>query len=289
MLQPLPPLDPLVAFEAAARLGSFQRAAEELHLTPSAVSHRIRQLEEKIGKPLFERQHRHIALTPEGKHYYTGVHEALEQLRRVTEEIGGQIHKRLRLSVAPALGSKWLMRYLTRYQRAHPELEFQLSTSTELEPLTTGQCDVGLRYGQEEWPGLEAWKLFDETLITVCSPTYKTSLPNSNPLSEAQLLRHPLLSWTDWFTATGHAPVQAHGPQYDDALLMLEAAVSGQGVALMTFTLAAPYLAEGTLVQTTPASCPGLAFYVIAPRSLHNKPWVNAFIRWLVKNVPSYH
>lgn len=287
MLQPLPPLHTLAAFEAAARLGSFQRAAEELHLTPSAVSHRIRQLEEKIGKPLFERQHRHIALTPEGKHYYTGVHEALEQLRRATEEIGGQIHKRLRLSVAPALGSKWLMHYLTRYQQAHPELEFQLSTSTELDPLITGQCDVGLRYGQEEWPGLEAWKLFDETLITVCSPAYKNSLPHSNPLAEAQLLRHPLLSWADWFTATGHDPIQAHGPQYDDALLMLEAAVSGQGVALMTFTLAAPYLAAGTLVQTTPASCPGLAFYIIAPRSLRDKPWVNAFIRWLVKNVRS--
>ena len=286
MPAPLPPLHTLTAFEAAARLGGFQQAAGHLHLTPSAVSHRIRQLEEFLGKPLFERRHRGVALTAEGRRYYAAVHEALGRLTDITEALRDTPRKVLRLSVAPALGSKWLIGRMTDFQEAHPEIEFQLDTSTSLGPLLAGEADVGLRYGEEEWPGLEAWKLFDEVVIPVCSPAYRdklAGLPAAEALDQARLLRHPLLSWPHWFAHAGLARGEPDGPRYADALLMLEAAVAGHGVALTTTTLAAPYLTAGTLVQPVPQGYPDRGFYVVAPRSSQEKPWVTTFIRWLVR------
>ena len=286
MAAPLPPLHTLTAFEAAARLGGFQQAAGHLHLTPSAVSHRIRQLEEFLGKPLFERRHRSVALTAEGRRYYAAVHDALGRLGDITEALRDTPRKVLRLSVAPALGSKWLVGRLTAYQEAHPEIDFELATATGLGPLLAGEADVGLRYGEEEWPGLEAWKLFSEVVIPVCSPAYRdrlAGLPDPAALDQARLLRHPLLSWPHWFATAGLSRAEPPGPRYEDALLMLEATAAGQGVALMTTTLAAPYLAAGSLVQPVPVSYPDRAFYVVAPRSAQEKPWVTAFIRWLVR------
>lgn len=283
----LPPLHTLAAFEAAARLGGFQQAAESLHLTPSAISHRIKQLETFLGKPLFERRHRGVALTADGKRYYAAVHDAFQRLTDVTDALREAPRKPLRVSAAPAIGSKWLVGRLTRYQEAHPEVEFELSTSTGLAPLLAGDADLGLRYGDEEWPGLDAWKLFDETVIVVCSPNYAArldGLPAPAALDSARLLRHPLLSWREWFAAAGLERPEPAGPRYQDALLMLEAAAAGQGVALMTQTLAAPYLANGSLVQPLPLAAPGQGFYAVAPRSAQDKPWVMDFVRWLIRS-----
>lgn len=280
----LPPLPALLAFEAAARLGGFQQAAGELHLTPSAISHRIRQLEADLGRSLFERRHRGVGLTAEGSRYYATVRDALQRIADASEALRAAQRKTLRLSAAPALGSKWLVGRLTRFQEAHPEIDFSLSTGTGLAPLLAGEADLGLRYGDEEWPGLDAWKLFDETIVAVCSPAYAARLPRRDSLLEARGLRHPLLSWEAWATACGCPAPGTPGARFDDALLMLEAAVAGQGVALITATLAAPYLAAGTLCQPVAAACPGQGFYVVAPRSAQEKPWVRDFIRWLVRD-----
>lgn len=290
MSRDLPPLHTLAAFEAAARLGGFQQAAESLNLTPSAVSHRIKQLETYLGKPLFERRHRAVALTADGKRYYAAVHDAFQRLADVTEALRDTLRKRLRLSAAPAVGSKWLVGRLTCYQEAHPEIEFELSTGTGLAPLLAGEADLGLRYGDEEWPGLDAWKLFDETVIVVCSPDYAArlkGLPDPAALDGARLLRHPLLSWRQWFAAAGLDRPEPTGPLYEDALLMLEAAAAGQGVALMTSTLATPYLAGGMLIRPLALTCPGQGFYAVAPRSAQDKPWVVDFIRWLTRSARS--
>jgi LysR family glycine cleavage system transcriptional activator len=271
-------------------LGGFQQAAENLHLTPSAVSHRIKQLETFLGKPLFERRHRGVALTPEGQRYYATVHDAFQRLADVTDGLRDTPRKLLRLSAAPALGSKWLIGRLTHYQEEHPEIDFELSTSTGLAPLLAGEADLGLRYGDEEWPGLDAWKLFDEIIIVVCSPDYAArlqGLPAPTALDTARLIRHPLLSWRQWFSAAGLKRAEPSGPRYEDALLMLEAAAAGQGVALMTSTLAAPYLASGALIQPLPITCPGQGFYAVAPRSAQDKPWVRDFIRWLIRSARS--
>lgn len=284
----LPPLHALVAFEVAARLGSFQQAAQALHLTPSAVSHRIQLLEAHLGKPLFERRHRQIALTPDGQRYYATIHDALLRIHGITEALQAGPTRRLRLSVAPAIGSKWLMGRITQYQEQHPDIDFEFATATGLAPLWAGEADLGLKYGDEEWPGLDAWKLFDETLIPVCAPRYAArlaGLPDPQALRGARLLRHPLLSWAPWCAAAGLPAPEPDGPRYEDALLMLEAAVAGQGVALITSTLAASYLAEGSLVQPVPLACPDRGFYLVAPRALQDKPWALAFVRWLIASV----
>lgn len=281
----LPPLHTLPAFEAAARLGSFQAAAEALHLTPSAISHRIRQLEEHLGQDLFERQHRAIALTAAGRRYLTVVRDALLRLDEASAVLRAPQRERLRISAAPALGSKWLVSRVAEYQAAHPDVEFSLATATGLGPLLNGEADIGLRYGEEEWPGLLAWKLFEERVFPVCSPALAAKLKVPADLDAVRLLRHPLLSWQRWFAAAGirHAE-PAGGPLYEDALLMLEGAVAGHGVALMAATLAQPYLDAGQLVRPFAEDCPDRSFYVVAPPAVQDKPAIVGFIRWLQRS-----
>ena len=268
----LPPLHTLPAFESAARLGSFLAAAEALHLTPSAISHRIKQLEEHLGQPLFERRHRAV------------VREALLRLDEASAVLRAPSRERLRISAAPALGSKWLVARVAEYQQRHPDLEFTLGTATGLGPLLNGEADLGLRYGEEEWPGLLAWKLFEERVFPVCSPALVAGLQTPADLDYVRLLRHPLLSWSRWFAAAGlRRPEPASGPTYEDALLMLEAAVAGHGVALMAATLAQPYLDEGRLVRPFAEDCPDRSFYIVAPPAVQEKPAIMDFIRWLLR------
>ena len=280
----LPPLHTLPAFEAAARLGSFLAAAEALHLTPSAISHRIKQLEEHLGQPLFERRHRAVVLTAAGRRYLAVVREALLRLDEASAVLRAPSRERLRISAAPALGSKWLVARVAEYQQRHPDLEFTLGTATGLGPLLYGEADIGLRYGEEEWPGLLAWKLFEERVFPVCSPALAAGLQMPADLDGVRLLRHPLLSWSRWFAAAGlRRPEPASGPTYEDALLMLEAAVAGHGVALMAATLAQPYLDEGRLVRPFAEDCPDRSFYIVAPPTVQEKPAIMDFIRWLLR------
>lgn len=280
----LPPLHTLPAFEAAARLGSFLAAAEALYLTPSAISHRIKQLEEHLGQPLFERRHRAVVLTAAGRRYLAVVREALLRLDEASAVLRAPRRERLRISAAPALGSKWLVARVAEYQQGHPDLEFTLGTATGLGPLLNGEADIGLRYGEEEWPGLLAWKLFEERVFPVCSPTLAANLQTPTDLDGVRLLRHPLLSWSRWFAAAGlRRPEPASGPTYEDALLMLEAAVAGHGVALMAATLAQPYLDEGRLVRPFAEDCPDRSFYIVAPPAVQEKPAIMDFIRWLLR------
>jgi len=280
----LPPLHTLPAFEAAARLGSFLAAAEALHLTPSAISHRIKQLEEHLGQPLFERRHRAVVLTAAGRRYLAVVREALLRLDEASAVLRAPSRERLRISAAPALGSKWLVARVAEYQQRHPDLEFTLGTATGLGPLLYGEADIGLRYGEEEWPGLLAWKLFEERVFPVCSPALAAGLQTPADLDGVRLLRHLLLSWSRWFAAAGlRRPEPASGPTYEDALLMLEAAVAGHGVALMAATLAQPYLDEGRLVRPFAEDCPDRSFYIVAPPTVQEKPAIMDFIRWLLR------
>lgn len=280
----LPPLHTLPAFEAVARLGSFLAAAEALYLTPSAISHRIKQLEEHLGQPLFERRHRAVVLTAAGRRYLAVVREALLRLDEASAVLRAPRRERLRISAAPALGSKWLVARVAEYQQGHPDLEFTLGTATGLGPLLNGEADIGLRYGEEEWPGLLAWKLFEERVFPVCSPTLAANLQTPTDLDGVRLLRHPLLSWSRWFAAAGlRRPEPASGPTYEDALLMLEAAVAGHGVALMAATLAQPYLDEGRLVRPFAEDCPDRSFYIVAPPAVQEKPAIVDFIRWLLR------
>ncbi|MCB1955530.1 MAG: LysR family transcriptional regulator [Rhodocyclaceae bacterium] len=281
----LPPLHSLIAFEAAGRLGSFLRAADELRLTPSAISHRIKALEGWLGCSLFVRRPRSIALTADGQRYLEAVRRSLDRIDEATRALGSRPGATVRVSVAPALGAKWLAPQLPAFRDEQPAIDLQLSTATSLEPVSRGEADLGIRYGRPPWPGLAARKLRDEVLVVVCSPAYRASgrpLAALEDLRLAALLRHPLLDWDHWFAAAGiDMPPNPTGPLFDDAMMMLEAAAAGTGAALMVASLAAPYLAAGALVEPFGIRAPGMAYYAIASRENFERPEVRALVRWL--------
>src|SRR5262249_13582981 len=173
MAASLPPLHALRAFEAAARHMSFAAAAEELSLTPSAISHQIRHLEERLGRRLFDRKPRGLALTPLGQLYFPLVRSAFEQLVQATSLVGGvgpDQQKVLTISCTPSFAMAWLIQRLPSFQAAHPEIEVRLDTSTRIVDFARDGVDVGIRFGLGHWPGVVAERLFGETLFPVCSP-----------------------------------------------------------------------------------------------------------------------
>lgn len=281
----LPPLHDLTAFEAAARLMSFLKASEELHVTQSAISHRIRSLEEFLGVPLFIRVHRNIALTSFGERYLADVRDALAQLSQATARIRHDTRARLKISVAPALGAKWLVGRLAGFQHAHPEIDLAVSSSYEIEPLRRGEADIGIRYGPEGAHGLATVKLFEETLFPVASPAYIASLGGlvaPADLARARLLRHPLLHWRAWFAAAGldWQEPQA-GALFEDAVLMYEAAAAGQGVALALKTVFEGYVSGGQLVKPFALEVWDSAYNIVLAPDAHARAEVRTFIDWL--------
>jgi LysR family glycine cleavage system transcriptional activator len=281
----LPPLHDLIAFEAAARLASFLKASEELHLTQSAVSHRIKSLEEFLGVPLFIRINRNIALTSAGERYLADVRDTLARLEAATERLTGGERKTLRISVAPALGAKWLVGKLASFQRAHPEIDLAVSSSYDIEVVRRGEADLGIRYGSEDWGGLKALKLADETVFPIASPAYIESiggLAAPADLRRATLLRHPLLFWKPWFEAAGlNWPEPISGPSYEDAMMMYEAAAAGHGVAPTPKTL---FDTQGTaLVQPFALELPDRAYYIVLAPEAAEKPLPRLFTDWLLQ------
>ncbi|MCZ4305532.1 LysR substrate-binding domain-containing protein [Zoogloeaceae bacterium G21618-S1] len=278
----LPPPHTLIAFESAARHGSFLRAGEALCITPSAVSHRIKALEDWLGQALFLRINRKIELTAAGATYLAEVRPALERIDAASRQLRRQTGQTLRISVAPAFGAKWLVGRLAGYQQTHPSLEFTLSASTRLDPMLDGTADLGLRYGRPPWPGLSAFKLSDETVTPLCTPALAATLKTPADLARVRLLRHPLLPWQPWFAAAGlDWPAPESGPEFDDAMMMLEAAAAGSGVALSVGLLARSYLVSGALVAPFDVAVPGLGFYAVLPPAAANQAWIRDFVRWL--------
>ena len=279
----VPPLHDLTAFEAAARHMSFLKASEELHVTQSAISHRIKSLEEFLGVALFIRINRNIALTSFGERYLADVRSALAALESATARLRNDTRERLRISAAPALGAKWLVARLAGFQRAHPEIELAVSSSYDLELIKRGEADIGIRYGAEDALGLTTIKLFEETLFPVASAAYVASLGGlTHPadLKKAALLRHPMLPWQPWFKAAGlDWPEPESGTLYEDAMLMYEAAASGQGVALTLKTLFEGYSAQ--LVKPFALEVWDRAYTIVLAPEAAQKAAVKLFTGWL--------
>jgi len=283
----LPPLHALEAFEAAARHQSFLKAADELCVTQSAISHRIRQLEDDLGVKLFLRINRNIALTPQGESYLVAIRKALADIEVATRGVAHAVRHTLRVSVAPAIGSKWLVSRLADFQRQHPDIDLILSSSIQLANIKSGEVDVGVRYGLGHWPGLVAYKLTDEVLVAVCNPGYPArigGLEKPADLVKARLLRHPSLPWKPWLDAAGlDWPEPTGGVQFDDAVMMIETAAAGNGVAVSPGKLIEPYVAAGSLIKLFGLAPLDRGYHVVlAPESV-SKPWVMAFADWLVE------
>ncbi len=283
-MQRLPPLAALEAFVAVVSEGSFLAAAERLSLTPSAISHRIRALENALGVRLFERNHRSVALTTEGRAFHADIAAALTRIADAAARLSSA-KRVVRLSVAPGFGRAWLIERTAEYQNLKPAIDFELSVSTRLEPISSGEADLAIRFLSSPPHGLTAWKLFDEKVFPVCTQEYCEridGLVRPADLTRARLLRHPLLHWADWFAAAGLTMQEPNeGPRFEDGALMLDACLAGLGVALATSTLARSYVQAGRLIRPFDITVDAGAFYLLAAATAHEKPWIEAFARWL--------
>src|SRR5690348_883650 len=291
----LPSLNGLYAFAAAARHLSFTRAAAELNVTQTAISHQIRRLEQQLGLRLFVRRNRALALTREAQSYLPAVRAAFEDLRRATERLRrSERDGVLTVSTTPSLAAKWLVQRVAAFQDAHPGIEIRISASTQLVDFgREAEIDMAVRYGRGSWPGLRAHWLMAEEFFPVCSPAL---LAGDKPLKRpADLARHTLLhamvsreDWQLWLTAAG-LPVSLElkrGLSFDQSYMAIQAAIDGLGVALGRITLVEADLAAGRLVRPFDLVLPVEAgFYVVAPEETADAAKIALFRDWLIASV----
>ncbi|OFZ96521.1 MAG: hypothetical protein A2Z64_10565 [Betaproteobacteria bacterium RIFCSPLOWO2_02_67_12] len=290
----IPPLDPLLAFEAAARNLSFTKAASELFLTQSAVSRQIQTLEESLGVKLFERRPRALLLTEAGQSLYRVSQEVLQRLHDSARKLRGAAEVRaVTLTTTPGLAALWLIPRLARFTGAHPGVDVRISAGNEIVSLDRAGVDLAIRYTQSDRAG-NARKLFGETVLPVCSP--ELARDRARPLAEPVDLRHhvllqlddPRAAWLDWqlwFHALGIEELQPaaklHFSHYDQ---LIQAAVSGQGVALGRHPLVRGLLREGKLVAPFKQDvCSSRAYFLVESSAARSKPEVRAFIAWLLE------
>jgi LysR family glycine cleavage system transcriptional activator len=296
MSVPLPSLNALQMFEAAARHLSFTRAARELNVTQTAVSHQIRRLEEQLGVQLFVRRNRKLALTREAEDYIPAIRAAFEDMRLATGRLRRfRPDNVLTVSTTMSLAAKWLVPRLAGFQEAHPGIEVRISTSMRLVDFRREEIDVAIRFGLGEWPGLRADWLMAEDIFPVCSPAL---LAGPHPLRmPADLAHHTLLhvdtrrdEWQLWLTAAGAPPSLAARPSltFDQRLMALQAAMDGLGVALGYQRIMEADLAAGRLVAPfamVPISERPAGYYIVAPKETADMPKIARFRDWLKRSV----
>lgn len=285
----LPPLSTLRIFEAAGRLLSFRLAAEQLHVTPSAVSHGIQSLEDWLGVALFVRGNRGLVLTEAGRSYHPYVTEALATLARGTESIPGRAPRNaVSLSAAPTVAHSWLIPRLADFRRRHPEVAVVIDTEHRHVEFPLDGVDLAIRMGREPWPELYSLRLFSEILFPVCSPAYRRSLPRRFTLADlakVDLLQVTTASedWAAWLAAAGAPEIDlARGMRFDTILFAMEAAMQGLGVAIGRLPLIARGLKQRRLVRLLGPEAPTATSYwlVGAPETLR-RPEVATFRNWL--------
>ncbi len=294
MATALPSLNGLRAFEAAARHLSFTRAASELNVTQTAISHQIRRLEEQLGIRLFLRRNRALLLTREAQAYLPAVRAAFEDLRRATERLRRPEREGLlTVSTTASLAAKWLVTRVAGFQEAHPGLEVRITTSAHLVDFRREEVDMAVRYGRGNWPGLRAHWLMAEELFPVCSPAL---LNGPKPLRRPEDLAHHTLlhatvsreDWQLWLTAAG-LPVSLasrRGLSFDQSFMAIQAAVDGLGIAMGRTRFVETDIATGRLVVPFDVALPADAgFYIVAPEETADTPKIALFRDWLIESV----
>ncbi len=289
----LPSLNGLRAFEAAARQLSFTRAAAELNVTQAAVSHQIRNLEDRLGLKLFVRQNRALALTAAGAQYLPAISTAFDGLAEATARLASRREGgALTVSTLASFAIKWLVPRLAGFQAAHPGIDVRITTSTDPVDFERDDVDLAIRYGRGDWPGLRAARLLGEDLFPVCSPALlagPTTLARPADLAQNTLLHVTGYrdDWRVWLTATGTEGVDLeHGLTFDLAVTTLQAAIDGLGVAIGRTALVAADLDAGRLVAPFDVVLPiESAYYVVAPKTTWSQPKVARFRDWLLAAV----
>jgi LysR family transcriptional regulator, glycine cleavage system transcriptional activator len=290
----LPPLSALRAFEAAARHMSFSKAADELHVTPAAISHQIHALEEDLGVRPFYRMNRSIELTASGRILLPGLTEAFAGIQSSVRRLRAHNDTgTLTVTASPSFAAKWLVLRLHRFQEQCAEVDVRISASDDVVDLTKGDFDIAIRYGSGKYPGLDVELLFTNEVFPACSPQLLTAGP---PLRiPADLARHTLIhdqaverdplvpTWPMWLKAAGvkDVPVTA-GLTLNNMHLALDAAIAGHGVVLAYSTIAEADLAAGRLVRLFSLALPDqFAYYIVTAPGALERPKVRAFRNWL--------
>jgi LysR family glycine cleavage system transcriptional activator len=296
----LPPLNALRAFEAAARHLNFSRAAEELSVTPGAVSQQIQNLEDYVGAALFKRTPKGLLLTDAAQTALPALREAFDRLAEAASLLTAPVDgRRLTITAAPSFAAKWLVPRLGKFEEAHPQVDVWLSAGMELVDLSAGEVDLAIRYGSGRYPGLEVTSLMSETVLAVASPDLLARTPLNEP---ADLLNHILLhdgsaeldascpDWAMWLAARGLKTVDgSRGPRFNQSSLVIEAAVNGRGVALAKRTLAQADLEAGRLVAPLQiATAVDFAYYLVHPKAKGRLPQVKAFVAWITAEAEAH-
>lgn len=286
----LPPVHALSAFEAAARLNSFALAAEELCITPSALSHRIRLLEEHLCERIFVREGRAVSLTEFGHRYLDVVRVALRSLTDFPlPNKATQNQLRVKVTLPPTFARHMFMPRLKEFTQQHPEIEIEVFLFVPLYDLSLAESDVEVRFGAGAYPNLVTKKLFVEPAFAVASPDYLKTIPSiSQPadLRHATLLRSALEPWQPWFEVAGlDWPEPTSGLRIDDLGLLLEAVRYGHGVGLTRQHFAEELINQGAVLRLfdTQLATPPHAYYLVHEAQAIMRTEVQLFIDWMQK------
>ncbi|HLP67657.1 MAG TPA: transcriptional regulator GcvA [Rhizobium sp.] len=285
----LPPLNALKAFEAAARHLSVKLAAEELCVTPGAVSQMIRVLEENLGVKLFARVTRGIYLTDAGRDYLPSIRNAFRQIADASERVTAQVDSGLlTVSATPFFASAWLVPRLSSFREVQPDIDLQIVTSNVLVDFSRSQVDVAIRHGMGRYPGLRSDRVVTVEVIAVATPNLIERL--GFPDRPSDLARWPQVhdaerkGWNLWFEM--HNVIErraARGPSFDDSGLLLKTVLAGQGAGLLPAALVEDELRDGRLVQLFPsANMEDFAYYLVCPDNRQQQPKIAAFRDWIL-------
>lgn len=289
------PLTALRAFEAAARHLSFSRAAEEMGLTPAALSFQIKQLEDLLGQPVFLRHHRKLSLTPLGETLLPGTRGGLEQIRTAWQDARRSLSSSiLTVTAGPAFTSKWLSPRLFGFARAHPEIELRLVASLRVMDLRRDGIDVAIRYGLPGAKGLFCHAMMpDDWHSPMMSPEMAARFPTPESLREAPLLHlrdldfiQPSPNWAGWFRAAGLGKPPAGGTTFSHHDHGIDAAIAGAGIIMGRWSIAHDHLVTGRLVAPFPLSLTSpAAFRFICQQGTETRPHIRAFRDWLDREI----
>ena len=288
----LPPLDPLIAFEAAARLLSFTRAGEELHLSQAAISQQIRSLEESLQVKLFTRSHRAVQLTNEGREYQHTVAAILKQLAGATMDIQNvEFAQQLVIGCDLSFATQWLSPRLSQLRQLMPAVTLRIIASDDYNESLGSEVQVAVLHGDGLWPGFQTFQLCDEEVFPVCSPEFDHELAQQDWVS--WLLQAPLIdladshwNWMNWRLWLGgnniDQPLGNRNLQLNSYPLVIDAACAGHGVALGWRYLVDDLIANNQLVRPIEQSLKtDLGYYCICRDNLENDANVIRFRNWL--------
>jgi LysR family transcriptional regulator of beta-lactamase len=284
MIRPYLPLNSLRAFEAAARHSSFTKAAIELCVTPAALGHQVKGLEERLGAPLFRRLPRGLALTDEGRALLPVLKDAFDRiadsLACFDDARGREI---LSIGVVGTFALGWLLPRMEEFEAAHPSVDARITTNNNRVDIAEEGLDFAIRFGDGAWHGTEARPILAAPLTPLCAPDIAARLDEPDDLHRETLLRSYRGEWPAWFEAAGARPPQPlTGPVFDSAALMLAAALDGAGVALVPAAMFARELADGRAVRPFAAEIDAGGYWLTRLKTRRPTPAMEAFESWLI-------